>query len=134
MVADADHIEIVRCDHRGIERLSWTESALVVSNDHRPGALTLPGLSPSVLEAAAPERLLDRLAPLLLDTGSTSGHRILKVGDESYGTVSSGLLAVPRPAPQGDLRDLVWRFASGAPDTTSYRNYGNLGRRLIDGA
>jgi len=42
--------------------------------------------------------------------------------------VSSSLIAIPR----GDLRELVWRYAAGAPDEVPYRNYGNLARRLVE--
>jgi hypothetical protein len=37
------------------------------------------------------------------------------------------LLAVPA----GDPGQLVWRYAAGPPDVTEFRNYGNLGRRLL---
>ena len=56
-----------------------------------------------------------------------TGHRILKKGDSSYGTVSSALIAVPGE----DLRRLIWRYAPGPPDETEYRSYGNLGKRLM---
>jgi len=45
----------------------------------------------------------------------------------SYATVSSSLIAVPL----GDPTQLRWRYAAGPPDVTDYRNYGNLGRRLL---
>ena len=29
-----------------------------------------------------------------------------------------------------DMRKMLWLFASGAPDTVAYKNYGNLGKRI----
>jgi len=46
---------------------------------------------------------------------------------DGYGTVSSSLIAVPAQDPLA----LVWRYAAGPPDVTDYKNYGNLGRRLL---
>ena len=38
--------------------------------------------------------------------------------------------------PASDPLQMLWRYAAGPPDTSEYRNYGNLGRRLLgdDGA
>ncbi|MBK8975263.1 MAG: NRDE family protein [Planctomycetes bacterium] len=101
---------------------------LVISNEHRLGELSIPGLGTAAEPALTIDERLDRIAALLLDEGARSGHRILKLGGD-YGTVSSSLLAVPRDPTHG----LVWRYAPGPPSETSYRNYGNLGRRLAPG-
>ena len=101
--------------------------AVVITNEHRPGELVLPGLERALEPGLDLEGRLDALAVLLLDTGDSSGHRVLKTGGE-YGTVSSSLIAI-RP---GSPRDLVWRYAPGSPDETDYRSYGNLARRLVE--
>lgn len=105
------------------------EPVAVLSNEHRLGELRLPGVEPALAPGLTVEERLDALAPVLLDRGESSGHRILKKGG-AYGTVSSSLIAVPA----GDPRALVWRFASGPPDESPYRNYGNLARRLSGGS
>ncbi len=98
---------------------------VVLTNEHAPGELSVPGLAAIAARRLDAAARLDALAPLLLDRGEASGHAVLKVGGD-YGTVSSALLAVPRDDPTR----LLWRHAPGSPDTTAYRNYGNLGRRL----
>lgn len=102
------------------------DGPVVLSNEHRVGELVLPGLAAACESGLTVAQRFARLRPLLLDTGERSGHRILKAGGD-YGTVSSSLIAVPR----GDPRLLVWEFAAGPPDEVGYRDYGNLGRRLV---
>src|SRR5262245_36884535 len=109
-----------------LERIDWSDELLVVSNEHGPGELALPGLAAAVAPRGSPEAQLEALRPLLLLSGSSGEHRVLKRGAD-YGTVSSSLIAVPRHDPL----QLVWRFAAGPPDVADYRNYGNLGRRLL---
>ena len=122
---------LVHVDGRLTEQES-KDPVLVLSNEHRlgelrvPDELLLPERGAVVAPGIAAEERLRALAPLLLDQGEVTGHRILKKGDDSYGTVSSTLIAVPRE----DLRRLIWRYAPGPPDETGYRSYGNLGKRL----
>ena len=59
-------------------------------DEHAPGQLTIPGLDAARAPGLSADQRLDALAPLLLDEGERSGHRILKKGAE-YGTVSSAL-------------------------------------------
>lgn len=115
-----DGRELTRTDRSG-------PGSLIISNEHRLDTLRIPGLEAATEPDLEIDARLDALAPLLLDEGERSGHRILKRGEE-YGTVSSSILAIqPGPPPE-----LVWRFSSGPPDEAEYRNYGNLARRLLD--
>ncbi len=125
VLASPDRTLVLRHDGEHTTRLD-AAATLVVSNEHAPDELTLPDLPQALATAPDAPTLLDHLAPLLLDRGERSGHRILKHGDD-YGTVSSSLLAIPRDDPTR----LIWRFAAGPPDEAPYRNYGNLGRRLV---
>lgn len=104
----------------------WPEKVLVVTNEHGPGELVLPGLGDATAPSLDVDRRLDALAVLLRDSGDGGRHPTLKKGTD-YGTVSSSLIAVPAAVATG----LVWRYAAGAPDTVPYRSYGNLGRRLL---
>ena len=110
-----------------VDRLEVEGPVAVISNEHRLGELDLNGLSSACTEGQTVEQLLAELKPLLLDEGGESGHAVLKKG-EVYGTVSSSLIAV-RPR---DPRHMTWLYAAGAPDVAEYRNYGNIGRRLIE--
>ena len=58
---------------------------------------------------------------------SSSGHRINKKGGD-YGTVSSSVVCVPAK----DLLHLRWLYAIGEPDEATYRNYGNLAKRIAN--
>lgn len=130
VLCDGRRTLVLRHERGTLQRLPWDDPLLVVSNEHAPGELALPLLSAALagLRGADPvEGLLDRLAPLLLDRGAEGRHAVLKTG-AVYGTVSSSLLAVHATDPAA----LVWRYAAGPPDGTPYRNYGNLGRRLVD--
>lgn len=124
VLADARAIRVLRHEGGVFER-TVASDVVVVSNEHRVGTLALPGLEAVRRSGLDAQQRLERLAPLLLDEGSVSGHRILKTGG-AYGTVSSSLIAVG-----ADPRGLVWRYAAGAPDAVAYREYGNLGRRLL---
>ena len=103
------------------------QPVLVLSNEHRLGELELPLLAPALEPDLDVRTRLARAAPVLLDQGESSGHRVLKLGGE-YGTVSSSLIAVHRDDP----RRLIWQYAAGSPDRAPYREYGNLGRRLVE--
>lgn len=98
---------------------------VVLSNEHGERELVIPGIEDAALPGLEIEDRLAALAPVLLDEGALSGHRILKRGGE-YGTVASALLAIPARPSQG----LIWRYAAGVPGEVSYKEYGNLGRRL----
>ncbi|MGE3174016.1 MAG: NRDE family protein [Planctomycetota bacterium] len=133
VLADARRVVVLRHDG-GLRRIEWTDELLVVSNEHGPGELRLRGLGAAVAPRPSPQEQLEALRPLLLDPGGDGWHAVRKDGAE-YGTVSSSLIAVPRPAPQPDGSQpagpqLVWRYAAGPPDTTPFQNYGNLARRL----
>ncbi|MEO0478654.1 MAG: NRDE family protein [Planctomycetota bacterium] len=127
LLADGARAELLSNGRDGLERKSFGPGAVVITNEHRVDALKLPDLDAAAAPGLPLEERLERLRQILLDTGERSGHRVLKKGGD-YGTVSSSLIAVPK-SPQ----DLVWQFAAGEPDTTPFRNYGNLGRRLIEG-
>lgn len=124
VVSDGRAITVLGYDRSDL-RISTTREAVVISNEHRPQELELPGLRAALDPGLDVEQRLDALQPILRDRGESSGHRILKTGGE-YGTVSSSLVAVPA----GDPRRLIWRYAPGPPHENAYRNYGNLGRRL----
>jgi hypothetical protein len=126
--------QLALADGRSARVLRWhgdeltthpVDGPLVLSNEHAPGELTLD-LAAAMRPGLDAEQRLDALAPLLLDEGGGARHRILKKGGD-YGTVSSSLLAVPRDDP----RALLWRYAAGPPDEAAYREYGNLGKRLV---
>lgn len=128
--------QLVLCDgqrtlvlrHRSgvLDVVEWPPSVLVVTNEHGPGVLSLRGLATALGSGLDVGRRLDALATLLQDRGGEGHHAVCKRGD-AYGTVSSSLLAVSA----GDPRHLLWRYAAGPPDVTAYKNYGNLGRRLL---
>ena len=61
---------------------------------------------------------LERLAECLRDRGGDGHHAVCKHGD-SYGTVSSSLIALSRLG-RGPS---IWRYAAGPPDVTAYRSY-----------
>lgn len=128
--------QLVLCDgrrtrvlrHAGDELavIDWPEPVLVISNEHAPGELRLPALAAAAAPRRSADQQLDALQPLLLDGGGGVRHPALKRGT-SFATVSSSLLAVP----VRDPLQLVWRFCQGSPDKAPYRDYGNLGRRLL---
>lgn len=128
--------QLVLCDgHRTIvlrhvasvvEVVEWAPALLVVTNEHPPGVLQLRGLAAAATSAPELDRRVEMFETLLKDRGGGDHHAVCKRGD-GYGTVSSSVLAIHASDP---LR-LVWRYAPGPPDVTAYRNYGNLGRRLL---
>jgi hypothetical protein len=126
VLADAARTVVLRNTQAGLAAVEWPSPVLVVTNEHAPGELSPRGLPPALVPTLELPRRLDLLAKVLQDRGGGGQHAICKRGD-GYGTVSSSLLAVP----SGDPRALVWRFAAGPPDETPYRDYGNLGRRLL---
>lgn len=107
-----------------VERPAAT--TLTLTNEHALNALQAPWLQEARAAGKSIEERLASLTAILRDEGAATGHRVLKPGG-AYGTVSSSVLAVPRDDP----RQLVWRYAQGSPDVAPYREYGNLGRRLL---
>ena len=126
VLCDGQRTLVVRHRSGMLDVVEWPASVLVVTNEHGPGVLSLRGLPAALGSGLDLDRRLDALAVLLQDRGGDGHHAVCKRGD-GYGTVSSSLLAVPA----GDPRHLVWRYAAGPPDVTVYKNYGNLGRRLL---
>lgn len=126
VLCDARRTLVVRHRQGDVVVVDWVDPVLVVTNEHEPGRAVLRGLAAATVAAAPLPRRLDALAVVLRDQGGKGHHAVCKTG-EAYGTVSSSLLAVPAVDPQ----QLVWRYAAGSPDVTEYRNYGNLGRRLL---
>ena len=125
VAADRERIVVVRHVDGRIDRLDWHEPVLALTNEHRAGSWQPRGLQPALVDGLSIDERLDALADVLRDTGGDGFHTVCKHG-EHYGTVSSSLIAIPR----GDVRELLWRYAPGPPDTTDYRNYGNLALRL----
>jgi hypothetical protein len=126
LLADATGVQLVRHLNGATEVLSVTDSVVVLSNEHDLGQLSIPGIEAVTMPGLDIDQRLESFIPLLLDEGSSSGHRILKRGGD-YGTVASSLIAVPARPEEG----LIWRYAAGEPDPRSYRNYSNLRRRLL---
>jgi uncharacterized protein with NRDE domain len=126
VLADAERILVMR-HAGGVVRLQdWQDPVLVLGNEHGPGELQPRHLHLALAPHADAAQRLAACLPMLRDPGGDGHHAICKRGD-SYGTVSSSLLGVPKDSMAG----LVWRYAPGPPDTTAFRNYGNLGRRLL---
>lgn len=125
VAGDGTRVVVLRHARGTCSVFEWLEPVLVVTNEHAPGALQPRGLGPALAPGLGVEQRLDALAHVLRDRGGDGQHAICKRGD-TYGTVSSSLLAIPA----GDPGQLRWRYAPGPPDVTAYRNYGNLGRRL----
>jgi uncharacterized protein with NRDE domain len=126
VVGDARHVFVLRHARGDLSTIEWLQPVLVVTNEHEPGRLEPRGLAAAVHPALDLQPRLDALANVLRDRGGDGQHAILKRG-ETYGTVSSSLIALSANDPTA----LVWRYAPGPPDITEYRNYGNLGRRLL---
>jgi uncharacterized protein with NRDE domain len=126
VLADAHRVIVLRHERGELRRTDWNDPVLVLTNEHAPGQLRPRGLAPALAAGVDVEARLAALASVLRDRGGDGHHAICKRGDR-YGTVSSSLLAIP----DGDPVRLVWRYAPGPPDVTPYRNYGNLGRRLL---
>lgn len=127
VLCDGTQTRVLRHQAGRMEVIEWPDPVLVVSNEHAPGMLELPLLDRALGPFGSPASRLEVLKPQLLDRGGERRHRILKKGGE-HGTVSSSLIAVPADDPRG----LIWLYAAGPPDETQYRNYGNLGRRLVE--
>ena len=129
VLADRERTFVLRHTDTGLDVHEWHAPVLVVTNEHAPGELDPRGLAAATAPGIPLPQRLELLATVLRDRGEPGGHAICKHGT-TYGTVSSSLVAVPAADP---LR-LVWRYAPGPPDVTAYRDYGNLGRRLLPDA
>lgn len=128
-VSDGRRIVVVRHARGEVAVREWNEPVLVLTNEHGPGQLRPRGLAAALSPQLDLERRLQALGAVLRDRGGDGHHAVCKHG-MAYGTVSSSLLAVPAAHPE----QLLWRYAPGPPDVTEYRNYGNLGRRLLPDA
>lgn len=126
VLADAARVVVLRHDGGHLERVEWMDRVLTISNEHGPGQLRLRRLPTALRTGLDLDQRLDALADVLRDPGDDAHHAVLKRGS-GYGTRSSSLIAVPAADPAA----LRWRYAPGPPDSTAYRNYGNLGRRLL---
>lgn len=126
VLCDGRRTLVVRHRQGDVRVVEWSDPVLVITNEHEPGHAVLRGLAAATAPVSPLPQRLDALASVLRDHGDREHHAVCKTG-EAYGTVSSSLLAVPAVDPQ----QLVWRYAAGSPDVTEYRNYGNLGRRLL---
>ncbi len=129
VAGDRNRLVVMRHANGHVDVIDWLEPVLVVTNEHGPGQLQPRGLAAASMPALALPQRLTALAQVLRDRGGDGQHAICKHG-ANYGTVSSSLVAVPA----GDPQKLVWSYAPGPPDTTEYRNYGNLGRHLLPSA
>jgi uncharacterized protein with NRDE domain len=125
VICDGERTVVVRQVAGAVTVVDRADRVTIVTNEHPPGALDLADADAAAAPGLTLAERFALLQPILLRDGSDGGHRILKRG-EHYGTVSSSLIAVPREDP----RQLIWRYAAGAPDVAPYREYGNLGRRL----
>lgn len=126
VLASAERVVVLRHRRAVLEVRDWSLPVLVVTNEHGPGELEVPGLLAAAAPGLAAAVRFQHLAQVLRDPGGPGRHAVCKVGG-AYGTVSSSILALPRDVPRG----LLWWYAAGSPDATAYRNYGNLGRRLL---
>ncbi len=127
VLADADRMVVIRHADGRLESVECEREFALLTNEHGPGELSLPGLDAALAPRATPQEQLEAMRPLLLLRGANGEHAVLKKGP-GYGTVSSSLIAAHRDDPL----QLVWRFASGPPDEAPYQNYGNLARRLVE--
>lgn len=128
VIADRDRIIVLRHAGGELRRIDWQEPVLAISNEHAPGLWQPRGVTPALYAGLPVGRRLEALRAVLCDRGGDGHHAVCKHG-ESYGTVSSSLLAVPNER----LDELLWRYAPGPPDQIAYRNYGNLAARLVSG-
>jgi len=127
VLADRDRMVVIRNADGRLDSVECAGDSVLLTNEHGPGELALPGLEDALVPRATPQEQLEAMRPLLLLRGANGEHAVLKNG-EGYGTVSSSLIAAHRDDPF----QLVWRFASGMPDEVDFQNYGNLARRLVE--
>lgn len=126
VLADAAATRVLVHDREGLHDQVVDGSVAVVTNEHRLRELVIDGLEPALARDIPLQERIGLLQQVLADPEERAGHRILKLGGE-YGTVSSSVVAVHAEDP----RQLVWHYAHEPSETPRYRNYGNLGRRLL---
>jgi len=126
LVADRERIVVIRNARGSISCEEWQEPVIAVTNEHAAGEWSPRNLDAALVAGLDLPARFDALRAVLEDRGGDGHHVVCKHG-ESYGTVSSSLIAVP----PGDVTGLQWHYAPGPPDTVSYRNYSNLAQRLV---
>jgi len=126
VVADRDRTVVIRNAAAKVSCVEWSEPALSVTNEHAAGEWWPRDLEPALASGLDLAARLDALASAVKDCGGDGHHTVCKHG-ETYGTVSSSLIAVPAD----NVREMSWLYAPGPPDTVAYRNYGNLARHLV---
>lgn len=142
VLADRDRCFIIRNAAGHVEESEVTDAVLCITNEHAAGQWSPRGLQPALEPSLTLEGRLDALGSVVRDRGVQDGgvqdgggqdrdgqdhHAVCKHGD-AYGTVSSSLVAISESGIDG----LVWHYAPGPPDVTSFRNYSNLASRLRD--
>ncbi|MFT4839657.1 MAG: hypothetical protein ACI8UD_000083 [Planctomycetota bacterium] len=125
VVADRDRMVVIRNAKGQVSCDEWLNPVLSLTNEHAAGDWSPRHLDPALAEGLAIDDRLHALATAVCDRGGDGFHTVCKHG-ENYATVSSSLVAVPGD----DSGGLIWRYAAGPPDVTSYRNYSNLAARL----
>lgn len=126
VLADAERMLVMRHAGGQCTVREWQDAVLVLGNEHGPGELQPRHLPLALAAHGTAEQRLAACLPMLRDPGGDGHHAICKRGD-GYGTVASSLVALPAASMAG----LRWHYAPGPPDTTTFRSYGNLGRRLL---
>lgn len=126
VVADRDRVVVIRNANGQVSCDDWHGPVLSLTNEHAAGDWSPRHLDPALAGGMSIDDRLQALATAVRDRGGNGFHTVCKHGQD-YATVSSSLVAVPR----GDLGGLIWRYAPGPPDVTSYRNYSNLAARLL---
>jgi uncharacterized protein with NRDE domain len=129
VVADRDRMVVIRNARGQLSCDEWHDPVLSLTNEHAAGEWSPRNLGPALVAGLATDDRLQALASAVVDRGGDGFHAVCKHG-ENYATVSSSLVAIPRD----DLGGLIWRYAPGPPDVTSYRNYSNLAERLRAGS
>lgn len=125
VVADRDRTVVIRNAAGKVTCDEWTDPVLCVTNEHAAGEWSPRNLEPALTPELDLRDRFDALATAVKDRGGEGFHTVCKHG-ETYGTVSSSLIAVPG----GDIGEMSWLYAPGPPDTVSFRNYSNLARHL----
>ncbi|MEC7725186.1 MAG: NRDE family protein [Planctomycetota bacterium] len=118
LVAAADRAWVVRYVDGVAACEEPTASTLALTNEHALGAWSPRSLAGALAPDLGRDARLERLAECLRDRGGDGHHAVCKHGD-SYGTVSSSLIALSRLG-RGPS---IWRYAAGPPDVTAYRSY-----------
>ena len=126
VVADRQRMVVIRNAKQQVQVQERPAPVLSLTNEHAAGQWAPRNLEPALADGLPIAQRLQALAHAVRDRGGDGAHMVCKHGD-SYATVSSSLVAIPRD----DVAGLLWHYAPGPPDVTSYRNYSNLGPRLV---